>query len=432
MSEFGRVLRVEARRSALLVAVPALAGAGVIAAWLSLVPGVAYWDNSVVALLNAVLLLGPVAAALSAWAAVRERNLDYLRDLTARSPATAALLDLLLLAAGALIAYTAVTAVVVTSTLARAGAGPLHPLGVPVGASALVLHVVAGYLAGRVAPRPATPVAVLALSWPWAMLREPGRSWLSLLPPPAFGRVALFTGLRPGVLADQLVWAAGLTAALVLAYAGWTNRRAFVAVPLAVALAVTAVATVRLASTGGRAVQAAPVAPACREWPLTVCVHPAQRAALPTLTAAAVPLAARLNGTPAGFTRVEQRPLTEPTVVAGGVATVHLDEELAPGYQTRAVRQIRDGLVTARACASPAAVRYRALVDAWLLGEPPPQAPATAAARRFGGWSEDRRRAWLRVHFAAYRDCALRASSFTGPAAGRHKGGKHGSGPSSA
>ncbi|MGK5558929.1 hypothetical protein ACSNOI_45740, partial [Actinomadura kijaniata] len=411
LSELGRVLRLDARRTALLVAVPVLAALGAVTAWLSLVPGVGYWDNSVVALGDAVRMLGPVAAALAAWAALRERRLDHVRDLSPRSPATGALHDLLLLSGAALVAHAGVTVVIVAETLSRYEAGRPHPLGPLAGAAALVLHVVAGYLAGRVAPRVATPVAVGLAAAAWAFLRTPGGSWVGLLPPAVFGRVGLFTQLRTGVLADQVVWAAGLTAVLVLGYVAWVTRRTLPLLPLAVAVGLVVVATFRLESAGGRAVAAVPVEHVCREWPLTVCVHPALRAALPSLTTAVTPLATRLTGTPGGFARVEQRPPTEPARVAGGVAVVHLGDELTPGYEARAVRQIRDGLVVAGTCPAPAA-GYRALVDAWLVGEAPPALPDARAVRRFGAWNEDRRRAWLRAHFAAYRTCSLRAADF--------------------
>ncbi|MFC0037978.1 hypothetical protein [Actinomadura rayongensis] len=411
MSELGRVLRQDARRTALLVAVPVLAVAGCLAAWPSLTPGVAYWDDSIVAMLTAARLVGPAAAALAAWAAVRERSLDFLRDLTTRSPATAGLLDLLLLASAAVVAFTAVALVVAAETLTRQEAGRASPLGPLAGASALVLHVVAGYLAGRVLPRRATPFLVLAAAAPWALLRQPGRSWWSMLPPGVYDRVGLFTGLRSEVLADQTVWALGLTAALVLGYAAWLDRRRALVPPLALALLTVGVATVRLHSSGDRVVDPAPTELTCQVWPLEVCVHPALRAALPALTAAFTPLASRLNGTPGAFTRVEQRPAREPAGVAGGVAAVRLEDALTFGYADRAVRQILDGLATAP-CTTPGAGQYRALVDAWLAGAVPPPVPDAATARRFASWSEERRRDWLRGHYADYRTCALDAASF--------------------
>ncbi|MFC6886954.1 MULTISPECIES: hypothetical protein [Actinomadura] len=450
MSDLGRVLRLDARRTALLVAVPLLAGIGVVTVWLSLVPGVAYWDNSVVALVDSVRTLGPVAAGIAAWAAVRERRLDYLRDLTARSPATGVLLDLLLLSAAALAAYAAVTGVVVAATVVRHNAGDAHPLGIAAGALALVLHVVAGYLAGRAAPHRATPAAVVAATALWALLRGPGTSWWSLLPPAALGHVELFTGLRTGVQADQALWAAGLAAALILGYVMWLTRRWPLAVPLVLALALAVTATVRLQATDGRAVADDPVALACREWPLRTCVHPSLRSALPTLIAATTPLAARLNGTPGAITRIEQRPASVPASVASGVALVHLDDDLRPGYGTRAARELRDALTRPAACSAASAQRirsreYKALVDAWLLDEGTPPIADAYAARRFKSWGERARRSWLRAHYARYRNCTLTARDFRpatafsprpvrpgiarGPRTGPFKAGPFGTGP---
>ncbi|MFV2174828.1 hypothetical protein ACFHW2_00525 [Actinomadura sp. LOL_016] len=410
MSDLGRVLRLDARRTALLVAVPLLTVVGAAAAALSLCPPHAYWDNSVVALVNAVRLLGPVAAALAAWTAVRERPLDYLRNLTARSPATGVLFDLLLLTAAALVSYAAVTAVVVAVTVLHDGTGRSHPLGFAAGAGALVLHVVAGYLAGRVVPHRATAPLVLVATGLWSALRVPGMSWWSLLPPAALNQVALFTTLRPQVLADQVVWAVGATAALILGYVLWATRRALVGVPLAAALAAAAAATLGLHGTAGGTVAPAHTEQVCREWPLTVCVHPALRDALPALTSAVIPLAARLDGTPGAFTRVEQRPSWAPAGVRDGVAGVHLDAALPPGFEERAVRRIRDGLRDPRACPAPRG--HGALVDAWLVGDAPPAVGDARTARLFGSWSEERRRAWLRRHFADYRACALGPRDF--------------------
>jgi hypothetical protein len=412
VSDLGRVLRLDARRTALLVAVPVLTLVGTAATALSLCPSVAYWDNTVVALVNAVRFLGPVAAGLAAWAAVRERPLDYLRDLTARSPATGVLFDLLLLSSAALASYLAVTVLVVTATLAQEEAGHPHPLGAVAGAGALVLHVVVGYLTGRVVPHRATAALVLAVTSLWAALRVPGASWWSLLPPAALPRLDLFTTLRPAVFADQVLWAAGTTAALILCYVTWVTRRFLMVLPLAVALAATTTATLDLRGSSGAV---APVAaePVCRRWPLTVCVHPALRAALPRLTEQVTPLAARLDGTPGAFTRVEQRPAWMPVMVAGGVAAVHIDQNLSPGYASRAVRQISQGLKDGQACASPNG--YRAMVDAWLLGDDPRAVPDTRTARRFASWSERRRRAWLRLHFTEYRTCALDRDDFRAP-----------------
>jgi hypothetical protein len=416
VSELARVLRVDARRTAVLVAVPVLAVLGLVLAWQSLIPGVAYWDNTVVAVSASVRLLGPATATLAAWGAVREHRIDYLRSLTSRPAATGPLLDLLLLTVVALLAYGVVAAVAVVETLVRAGSGDLRPAGLLAGAAALVPHVVLGCLAGRLLPSPLVVVAVAAATSLWAIGRTDGSSWLSLLPPATIGQVQLFDGLRPGVFNDQLIWSLGLGATLVLSYVWAVSRRAVVALPVAAALVVTAVGTVRLHGYGGAALAPAPTGYTCGRWPLTVCVHPALRPALPSLEAAVTPLAARLAGTPGAFTWVEQLPGDDPVTVRDGVARVHLTD-LAPGYGHRAAQEIALGLVDSRACAAPGRRRglaYGTMVSAWLLDERPPSVPDPAAARRFGRWSEQTRRNWLSEHYTDYRRCALGPYDFMG------------------
>jgi hypothetical protein len=238
------------------------------------------------------------------------------------------------------------------------------------------------------------------------------------LPPADLGHVELFTYPRTGVLAHQVLWSLGLSTALVLGYVLVANRRELsalpLAVPLATALLVTAISTKRLHDYDGVAVLPSPTGLACREWPLTVCVHPALRTALPSLVAEVTPLAARLTGTPGAFIRVEQRPEHEPVSIEGGVARIHLSD-LADGYEQRVEDEIRAGLVDGRACADSRRARgaaYTVMVSAWLLDHEPQNAPRTAAARRFASWDEQQRRAWLRLHFADYRRCALAESDF--------------------
>ncbi|MBC6458025.1 hypothetical protein [Actinomadura sp. HBU206391] len=418
MCDLGRVLRLDARRTALLFAVPVLAAVGLPAAWRALIPGVAYWDNAVMAVSASARLLGPAAAALAAWIGMRERRLDYLRGLTVRSPATGPLIDLALLTAATLAAYCVVTMVIVGQTVLREEAGRFRPLGALVGAATLLLYVVIGYLAGRLVPRLPTVPATAVAAGLWIWLRHRGQSWWSLLPPADLGHVELFAYPRTGVLAHQVLWSLGLSTALVLGYVLVANRRELstlpLAVPLVTALVVTAISTKRLHDYDGVAVLPSPTGLTCREWPLTVCVHPALRTALPSLVAEVTPLAARLTGTPGAFIRVEQRPEREPASIEDGVARIHLSD-LADGYEQRVEDEIRTGLVDMRTCADPRRARgaaYTLMVNAWLLDHEPQNAPATAAARRFASWDEQQRRAWLRLHFADYRRCALAEADF--------------------
>jgi hypothetical protein len=272
-------------------------------------------------------------------------------------------------------------------------------VGLLAGAAAIVLHVVAGYLAGRLSTHPATVLVVATATVAWAWLR-PADSWLGLLPPAVIGPVDLFEGLRPGVLTAQLFWALGLTAVLVLGFLVRATGQSRLLLAVAAAAAVTLACTVRLASYEGSVTGPAQVGQVCRTWPITVCVHPAFRAALPLLTAAVAPLASRLAGTPAAFARLQQLPYWEPATVTGGVAEFHL-ANLSPGYAERAVHEIRAALTSPTCTGNP----YNLMVDAWLLDEQPPTAGTTS--QRFAHWSETRRRAWLASHFHAYQDCAL-------------------------
>lgn len=411
------MLRLDARRTTILVVVPVLAALGTACAWSALIPGVAYWQTSVAAVDESVRLMGPAAAGISAWAAVQERRVAYIRTLSPRSPAVGPMLDLLLLTVVSLLAYGIVTLVIISATLLNGGAGQACPMAIPAGAAALILHVVIGYLVGRLASsmRPVRTlpiaVAVALAAGAWAVLRPQG-TWLSLLPPAPTVPIRPYSSLRPGLAAGQFLWALGLGSGATLAYIWKLTRRAALLLPLAAALGATAVCTVRLQSYGGTGVTPdAPQGYACRQWPLPVCVHPALAAALPGLEAAVTPLAVRLAGTPGAFRKVQQLPGGAPAGVRAGVALVHLPD-LATGYEHRLARELVTSLTS---CSGLADAGYTALVDAWLLDEHQPRAwagPVEAAAARWSGWEEDRRQRWLRSHYARFRACVLGPQDF--------------------
>ncbi|MDN3351728.1 hypothetical protein [Actinomadura sp. DC4] len=412
MSDLGRVLRIDARRTAPFLAVPALALLGAVAAWRALLPGVAYWDDAVAALFASVRVLGPASAALAAWMALREHRLGYLRGLSARSPALGPLLDLMLLGVVTLGAYAAVAIVVVVKTLLHVEAGHPQALGLLAGALTLLVYTVIGYLAGRVVPRLPTVGLAAALTSVWGLVR-PG-TWTYLLPPPGVEHIHPFAGLRTALLAGQALWSFALGTLLVTCYLWLLTRRAWLALPIVAAATAIVSTTLWI-----HAQQRAPLAPrafeySCRQWPLTVCVHPALRTALPSLEAALTPLATRLSGTPGSFTKVEHRPDGDFPRPASGVVYIHLGD-LSPGYEHRAEQEIQISLLDGRTCGNPAhaaGVRYTALVSAWLLDEAPPRLTDTVAARDFARWVEVRRRHWLRIHYLRYRSCTLRARDF--------------------
>jgi hypothetical protein len=344
--------------------------------------------------------------------ALREHRLDYLRGLSARSPALGPLLDLLLLGVVTLSAYAVVAGIVAVKTLIRVQAGHPQFLGLLAGALTLLVYTLIGYLAGRAVPHLPTALVAAAVTYLWGVAR-PG-TWTYLLPPPGVEHIRPFAGLRTGLLAGQALWSLGLGGLLVTCYLWTLVRRALLAVPLVAAVALIAGTTVWIHGQ-----QRAPLTPrafeyTCRQWPLVVCVHPALRTALPSLEAALTPLATRLSGTPGRFTRVEHRPDSDFPRPAHGVVYIHLSD-LSPGYEHRAEQEIEISLLDARTCADPrhaASARYSALISAWLLDETPPQLGDTAAARYFGRWDEQQRRHWLRSHYPRYHSCTLRGKDF--------------------
>jgi hypothetical protein len=412
VSDLGRVLRIDARRTAPFLAVPALALLGAVAAWRALLPGVAYWDDAVAALFASVRVLGPASAALSAWVALREHRLGYLRGLSARSPAVGPLLDLLLLGVVTLSAYAVVATVVVVKTLLHTDTGHPQVAGLLAGALTLLVYTVLGYLAGRAVPWLPTAAAAAAVTGLWGVAR-PG-TWTYLLPPPGVEHIHPFAGLRTELLCAQALWSLGLGALLVTGYLWTLTRQTRLALPLLVAASLVVGTSLWIHSQ-----QRAPLVPrafayTCRQWPLIVCVHPALRTALPSLEAALTPLATRLSGTPGAFTRVEHRPEGDFPRPAHGVVYIHL-RDLSPGYEHRAEQEIQISLLDARTCGSPAhaaGVRYTALVSAWLLDEAPPHLSDQVAAHDFARWAEARRRHWLRTHYYRYRSCTLRGRDF--------------------
>jgi len=166
-------------------------------------------------------------------------------------------------------------------------------------------------------------------------------------------------------------------------------------------------------SEAGARTAAAPVAYSCQEWPITVCVHPGMRAGLDELTATFVTIASRLTGTPAAFSRVEQRSPRDDDRLPPGVVAIHVDD-LRPGYADRAAAEFVERL--APRC-SGTARGYREIVTAWLRGAPLPTGTLPEhrrAAAWFAALTEGQRREWLRMFYSDFATCALAGNHFAG------------------
>ncbi len=410
--EHAGVSREELKQSA-AVTVAVLLALGLIAAWSVLIPGVDAWENIVAAVIGSLRLTGPVAAAFAAWVAMRKRRALRGRSLTTWR-ALKAPLAIVVVVLGS---FGATVLVLAVKTVLTEQSGRLSLAGLGVGMAGLALYSVIGWIAGWLLPRVCTPpLAGLGCYGLFTWLAG-GNGWADKLAPGTGEPYDLFQGLGGAAFLDQTLWLLGVTAALLLGWAAVVTRQALVlaCALLAVLAAGTGVARL-LAATKPAAAQE--IAYSCQDWPITVCLHPGMRAGLAELGAAFTQIASRLAGTPAAFTRVEQRPLEEPLQPSTGLAQIHVPD-LSAGFADEAVYEYVESLATQ--CPDTPGDGYREIVVAWLRGEPLPGGPLPEhqyAAAWFSGLSEHQRREWLRMFFSDFQACKLSSTHFGGGPAG--------------
>ncbi|SEM19616.1 hypothetical protein [Nonomuraea pusilla] len=408
MREHAGVTREELKQSA-AVTVAVLLALGLVAAWNVLIPGVDAWENIVAAVIGSLRMTGPVAAAFAAWVALRKRRALRGRPVTAWV-ALKAPLAIVVVVLGS---FAATVLVLAIKTVLTEQSGRLSLAGLGMGMAGLALYSVIGWVAGWVAPRPFTPpLAGLACYALFSWLAD-DRGWADRLAPGTGEPYDLFQGLNGAAFFDQTIWLLGITGALLLGWAALVTRQALV---LACALLAVLAAGAGVARMLAQPVPAAAedIAYACQEWPITVCVHPGMRAGLTELGAAFTPIASRLAGTPAAFTRVEQRPLGDELKPSNGLAPIHVPD-LSAGFAEQAAYEYIESL--AARCKDSVAEGYREIVMAWLRGEPLPGGPLPEhqyAAARFASLSEAQRREWLRMFFSDFQRCGLSGTHFGG------------------
>ncbi|MFG6194622.1 hypothetical protein [Nonomuraea sp. JJY05] len=408
MREHAGVSREELKQSA-AVTVAVLLALGLLAAWNVLIPGVDAWENIVAAVIGSLRMTGPVAAAFAAWVALRKRRALRGRSLTTWR-ALKAPLAIVVVVLGS---FGATVLVLAVKTVLTDQSGRLSLSGLGMGMAGLALYSVIGWVAGWVVPKVFTPpLAGLACYGVFSWLAD-DRGWADKLAPGTGEPYDLFQGLSGAPFFDQTIWLLGITAALLLGWAALVTRQALV---LACALL-----SVLAAGMGVSRVLAQPkpaaavdIAYSCQDWPITVCVHPGMRAGLTELGAAFTQIASRLAGTPAAFTRVEQRPLGEELKPSNGLAPIHVPD-LSAGFAEEAAYEYIESL--AARCPGTVADGYREIVMAWLRGEPLPGGPLPEhqyAASWFSWLSEHQRREWLRMFYSDFRNCGLSSMYFGG------------------
>ncbi|GAA3347972.1 hypothetical protein GCM10020358_64710 [Amorphoplanes nipponensis] len=452
-----RLVRLELRRNAMLWLLPwAVALFGLVAHRTGAAAPPLWNVRAMSMQTGALAVFVPTVIGAAAWMGSREARLG-LTDLltgTARSRWARHLASWAATSCWALAAYLAgVTVLYAVVARQAAWGGPLW-WPAAVGAATMPALSALGFAAGVLLPSrftaPLAAVGVFVTLELSLQLIHGGRSPLQVLPvvagPWELGTdagVAVFHPYLPDLPVVQLMFLAGLTAALVAALglpagsAGPRSRRAAAAITAAgLLLAGTATAlagTGRLDEHGLIAIPAlhsaagdrpVPYTPVCSTTAIPVCLHPAYTAYLAALAARLAPVlsdVAGLTGAPVRLSQAatvyEQGPGNTVEIrmaaprIGGTPPVLHFLLPVQLAGPTMTVDQAADAV---RAEAGPALVATvigdvtgpaQAAVTAALLGTAAPAAdPATvAAARRFAALPPATRHAWLLEHLPALR-----------------------------
>jgi hypothetical protein len=377
----GRLMRLEARRNAMLLMLPPVIVLFWFDGYRTAVTLPPFWAlRSMTVELYGVLDFAPLAAAAAAWIGTRDRRrrVTELVATVAWPRWTARLASWAATTALAIAVYLICVAAVYTATARQASwGGPLWwPVAVGVGTVAAACAV--GFAAGALLPSrfTAPTVAIVVFALFFATLHPLGASPYSLLSPAngslgvnLFADIGVFYPYLPDLAIVQLMFMAGLTA-VALGPLGlprdrdrdgrrlrWLAAVVTVAGLAATGTAIGLVGTARLDSHDMVVIPAVhdaasdqPLAytPACSQGAIPVCVHPAFRAYLPSLTAALAPALAAVAGLPGAPVRVTQQ-----------ATTFYLN---SAGFQTPRIDAVSSG--------NPPAIGLPLGIDAGSAGNP--------------------------------------------------------------
>jgi hypothetical protein len=420
-------LRYELRRGVGLAFLPVLVLVHSLMIYWTLWPDVFVWLNYTSGVVSGVLLSGPVAAAMAAWTAGRERRRGtaYLRLTSARGEAAVPLVELAACLIVAVAAYVLAAAGGAAFALVRPTTGGPNWAWLGVGALGLILLTTVGYLIGRLLAKvwvpPMVAIATYVLTGWVIVAGDPDWIYLS---PVSQEQVAISRDVNAIILAGQALWYAALAAlcvAVLLAVGGsgsWRTRT----VSATTCVVVAAAGALTVSSQNGEFLVVAQ-APGyrCSSTHPTVCVHPAFADGLPELSQRFVALDAKLAGTPAARDRIEQLDRDASIPTSAGAGRFALDG-LTPFALSRALSEFLDSVsVGGQACYTPQAIQSGAsanvgVVRAWLLDDPTQMVRAgqaqTAALAWLTSLTDPQRRAWFRDNYPAIVACTLTDSAF--------------------
>jgi hypothetical protein len=335
----GRLMRLEARRNAMLLMLPPVIALFLFDTYRTAVGLPPFWAlRSMTVELDGVRDFAAPMAAAAAWMGTRDRRrrVTELMATTAWPRWTARLASWAATTTLAITAYLVCVAGVYIATARQVSwGGPLW-WPVAVGAGAVVAACAVGYAWGVLLPSRFTAplAAVVVFGALFTALRPVGDAYALLSPVNStlalnlFADIGVFYPYLPDLAIVQLMLMAGLTAAALGALGLPRGRdvrlRQVAAVVTVAGLAATGTAiglagTARINSHDMVVIPAVhdaatdqPLAytPVCGRGAIPVCVHPAFRGYLPSLTATLAPVFAAVAGLPGAPVRISQQATT--------------------------------------------------------------------------------------------------------------------------
>jgi hypothetical protein len=301
---------LEVRRSPTLLLLPVMALLGLFIAWRGTYAGVVLGNRATAATISMNQLLGPLAGGVAAYGARRAR-MDRLGPMLALGVRTrpAILLQLIGLMLPAAAAYLAVASVMAVRTMMGHPFGQLGWDGALAGLLGLCVHIAFGFAVGLMMPFRITPPLLVVMVYVLETFAMDGYGdfWY-LYSPVLVETVTAFWTWQSGLFWPQSLWYAALIVTLAVAAIYVATRTGWRW--LATAVVVTVLAAVPLWSFEGKAVAPgrASFEYICTADQPVICVHPAYEFGVPELRSVFGTLAARLAGTPARITRLQQIP----------------------------------------------------------------------------------------------------------------------------
>jgi hypothetical protein len=150
-----------------------------------------------------------------------------------------------------------------------------------------------------------------------------------------------------------------------------------------------------------------------------ICVHPAFASTLMELPGLYGPIMSKLESTPAGVTRLEQRPRGIDGAASPGALPISFDNAAAGTLDASVVEFINNLLkLDCYTAAGAKAQPWETVVADWLEGDLDGGQPLkdpfanAAAAQWFSGLTPSGRHTWFVAHYSAFTNCTLSKTDF--------------------